>query len=48
MTRSADAHDATPPVTVVIATRNRRDALCATLDRLNRLPGRPPVIVVDN
>ena len=36
------------PVTVVIATRGRRDELCRTLSRLAVLPERPPVIVVDN
>jgi GT2 family glycosyltransferase len=36
------------PVTVVIATRNRRDELLRTLGRLRRLPERPAVIVVDN
>jgi GT2 family glycosyltransferase len=35
-------------VTVVIATRDRRPELLRTLDRLHRLPERPPVIVVDN
>jgi GT2 family glycosyltransferase len=35
-------------VTVVIATRNRRDSLMHTLAALDRLPERPPVIVVDN
>ncbi len=35
-------------VTVVIATRNRRPGLCATLERLAALPERPQVIVVDN
>jgi GT2 family glycosyltransferase len=35
-------------VSVVIATRDRRDELCRTLDRLTGLRGRPPVIVVDN
>src|SRR3954447_23680265 len=35
-------------VTVVIATRDRRLELLRTLDRLHRLPERPPVIVVDN
>lgn len=34
--------------TVVIATRNRRDVLLGTLDRLERLPERPPLVVVDN
>ena len=33
---------------VVIATRNRRDALLRTLARLAALPERPPVVVVDN
>jgi GT2 family glycosyltransferase len=37
-----------PRTTVVIATRNRRDALAATLERLLELPERPPLIVVDN
>src|SRR5204862_3529198 len=32
----------------VIATRNRRPELLRTLDRLHRLPERPPVIGVDN
>ena len=31
-------------VTVVIATRDRRLELLRTLDRLHRLPERPPVI----
>jgi GT2 family glycosyltransferase len=36
-------------VTVVIATRNRSDSLCHTLDRLAALPDRPAtVVVVDN
>jgi GT2 family glycosyltransferase len=35
-------------VTVVIATRDRRDRLLGTLDRLAALPEAPPVIVVDN
>ncbi len=34
--------------TVVVITRDRRDQLLHTLDRLAALPGRPPVIVVDN
>src|SRR4051812_28359353 len=35
--------------TVVIATRNRADALCRTLQRLTALPDRPAaVVVVDN
>jgi GT2 family glycosyltransferase len=39
-----------PPeaVTVVVATRNRRSGLCATLERLSALPEQPPVIVIDN
>ncbi len=36
------------PVTVVIATRNRREELLRTLAKLTGLPERPPVIVVDN
>ena len=35
-------------MSVVIATRDRRDELLHTLDRLADLPERPPVIVVDN
>ena len=35
-------------VTVVIATRNRRFGLCATLERLSALPEQPDIIVVDN
>jgi GT2 family glycosyltransferase len=35
-------------VTVVIATRDRRDELCRTLGHLAELPERPPVVVVDN
>ena len=35
-------------VTVVIATRGRREELCRTLGRLAALPERPPVIVADN
>jgi GT2 family glycosyltransferase len=37
-----------PDIAVVIATRNRRDRLVATLQRLSALPERPPVVVVDN
>ncbi len=37
-----------PDVGIVIATRNRRDDLLATLDRHARQPGPPPVVVVDN
>ena len=35
-------------MTVVIATRDRRETLLATLDRLAKLPERPAVAVVDN
>lgn len=35
-------------IAVVIATRNRLDALRSTLRRLNTLPERPPIIVADN
>jgi GT2 family glycosyltransferase len=35
-------------VTVVIATRDRRDSLLHTLDRLAGLPERPAVVVADN
>jgi N-acetylglucosaminyl-diphospho-decaprenol L-rhamnosyltransferase len=35
-------------VGVVIATRNRRPTLEATLERLLALPERPPIVVVDN
>lgn len=35
-------------VGVVIATRNRAPSLARTLRQLNRLPERPPVVVVDN
>ncbi|MEV6653617.1 glycosyltransferase [Streptomyces sp. NPDC051219] len=34
--------------TVVVITRDRRDQLRHTMDRLAELPERPPVIVVDN
>jgi N-acetylglucosaminyl-diphospho-decaprenol L-rhamnosyltransferase len=37
-----------PRVGVVIATRNRRMQLEATIERLLSLPERPPVLVVDN
>jgi GT2 family glycosyltransferase len=36
------------PVTVVIATRDRREELLTTLGHLRALPERPAVIVVDN
>ncbi|MFF9864804.1 glycosyltransferase family 2 protein [Streptomyces sp. NPDC013953] len=35
-------------ISVVVITRDRRDQLLRTLDRLAQLPERPPVIVVDN
>jgi GT2 family glycosyltransferase len=35
-------------VSVVVATRNRRGQLLATLDRLSALPEQPPIVVVDN
>lgn len=35
-------------VSVVVATRNRREQLTAALERLRALPEQPPVIVVDN
>jgi hypothetical protein len=35
------------PPTVVIATRDRRERLLAGLSRLQALPERPPIIVVD-
>lgn len=41
-------HAARTEVTVVIATRDRVAALCATLARLTELPERPDIIVVDN
>jgi GT2 family glycosyltransferase len=37
-----------PRVTVVMATRDRRDRVLTTLGHLSALPGRPPVVVVDN
>ncbi|MFJ8667782.1 glycosyltransferase family 2 protein [Streptomyces sp. NPDC093600] len=39
---------ADPRTTVVVITHNRRDQLLRTLDRLDGMPERPPVIVVDN
>jgi GT2 family glycosyltransferase len=38
----------TPRVGVVVITRDRRESLLRTLDRLAALPERPPVVVVDN
>ena len=37
-----------PPVTVVLATMDRRDTVLTTLDHLAALPERPPVVLVDN
>ncbi len=37
---------ATPPVSVVVATHNRRSEFLVTLDRLSALTERPPTIVV--
>ena len=37
-----------PAVTVVVATRNRLPSLTTTLGLLSRLPGAPPVVVVDD
>jgi GT2 family glycosyltransferase len=37
-----------PLPTVVIATRNRRERLLATLGRVCSLPDRPPIVVIDN
>lgn len=42
------AQSARAPLGVVIATRNRRDTVLATLDRLAKLDERPPVVLVDN
>lgn len=39
---------ASPRTTVAVITRNRRESVLRTLDRLAALPERPPVIVVDN
>ncbi|MET9800962.1 glycosyltransferase [Streptomyces sp. NPDC006368] len=39
---------ADPRTSVVVITRDRRDQLLRTLDRLAELPERPPVVVVDN
>ncbi len=36
------------PVTVVLATMDRRDGVLSTLARLRALPERPPVVLVDN
>ncbi|WP_433544398.1 glycosyltransferase family 2 protein (plasmid) [Streptomyces sp. CA-294286] len=40
--------DRRPRTTVAVITRNRRESVLRTLDRLAALPERPPVVVVDN
>lgn len=40
--------DSSPEVGIVIATRDRRDSLLRTLAEIQRLPQRPPTVVVDN
>src|SRR5262245_19837790 len=35
-------------VAVVMITHNRREEVLASLDRLTRLPERPPILLVDN
>ncbi|MDE3202694.1 MAG: glycosyltransferase [Acidobacteriota bacterium] len=42
------SYPATPSVTVVVATRDRRAELLRSLERLVGLPERPAVVVVDN
>lgn len=37
-----------PAPGVVVITRNRRERVLATLDRLAELPERPPIVLVDN
>lgn len=39
---------AAPDVTVVVVSRDRRDAVLTTLASLSALPERPPVVLVDN
>ncbi|MEV5448147.1 glycosyltransferase, partial [Streptomyces sp. NPDC052644] len=46
--RTAGPHAAASRTTVVVITRDRRDQLLHTLDRLAALPERPHVVVVDN
>jgi GT2 family glycosyltransferase len=43
-----DSDGQSPLPTIVIATRNRRQRILATLTRLERLAQRPPVVVVDH
>lgn len=38
----------TERTSIVVLTCNRAPELCRTLEHLSRLPGRPPIIVVDN
>jgi GT2 family glycosyltransferase len=45
---TTDPRPAAPPVTVVVATRDRAPSLLRTLARLRALPAAPPVAVVDN
>lgn len=45
---AADSSGADPRVAVAVITRDRRDEVLATLDRLRALPERPAVVVVDN
>lgn len=37
-----------PAISVVVISRDRRESLLATLGRLDELPERPPILVVDN
>ncbi len=46
--RDAAGSTTTARVSVVVMTRNRRDSVLTTLERLLALPDEPPVIVVDN
>jgi GT2 family glycosyltransferase len=46
--RPATVARAIPLPTVALVTRDRRERLLATLQRLRALPERPPVVVVDN
>ncbi|MEA2843840.1 MAG: hypothetical protein QOJ69_1511 [Actinomycetota bacterium] len=46
--RRLDARTPDSRTSVVIATFNRRDELLHTLDELESLPEKPPVVVVDN
>lgn len=48
MAEPKSAEERSCRVTVVIATRDRREQLERTLDRLAELPERPPIVVVDN